>query len=183
MSARNTTVADESLEGFILVDSSLKPIFVNPAAASILSYPQKAGAQRNLEGFLVGKIHSTLLSAKSSRGPKFVAKFQSGKRVYLCHAFRVNALARANSRPSIAILLARGPKRSVSLVQVSERFRITTREQQVFQFLMGGLTTKEIATRMGVSPNTVKAFLRLIMMKMGVSTRSGILGKAFTTSE
>jgi DNA-binding CsgD family transcriptional regulator len=30
---------------------------------------------------------------------------------------------------------------------------------------------------MGISPNTVKAFLRLVMVKMGVSTRSGIVGR------
>jgi DNA-binding CsgD family transcriptional regulator len=33
---------------------------------------------------------------------------------------------------------------------------------------------------MAISPNTVKAFLRMIMVKMGVSTRSAIVGKAFT---
>ena len=42
---------------------------------------------------------------------------------------------------------------------------------------MQGLTSKEIAVRMKISPNTVKAFLRLVMVKMKVSTRSGIAGK------
>jgi len=30
---------------------------------------------------------------------------------------------------------------------------------------------------MSISPNTVKAFLRLIMVKMGVTSRSGVVGK------
>ncbi len=30
---------------------------------------------------------------------------------------------------------------------------------------------------MSISPNTVKAFLRLIMFKMGVTSRSGVVGK------
>jgi DNA-binding CsgD family transcriptional regulator len=30
---------------------------------------------------------------------------------------------------------------------------------------------------MNVSPNTVKTFFRLVMMKMGVNTRAGIVGK------
>jgi hypothetical protein len=30
---------------------------------------------------------------------------------------------------------------------------------------------------MSISPNTVKAFIRLVMVKMNVSTRSGIIGK------
>jgi len=31
---------------------------------------------------------------------------------------------------------------------------------------------------MNISPNTVKGFLKLIMMKLGVSTRSDVIGKA-----
>jgi DNA-binding CsgD family transcriptional regulator len=30
---------------------------------------------------------------------------------------------------------------------------------------------------MNISPNTVKTFLRLIMLKMSVTTRSGVIGK------
>jgi DNA-binding CsgD family transcriptional regulator len=104
----------------------------------------------------------------------------SGKRLYLCRSFRANALS--NSRPLVAVLLERVSAASISLTQVSERFHLTTREQEVLQYLSeGGLTTKEIAMRMGISPNTVKSFLRLIMLKMGVSTRSGIVGKAMAT--
>jgi DNA-binding CsgD family transcriptional regulator len=33
---------------------------------------------------------------------------------------------------------------------------------------------------MQISPNTVKTFVRLIMVKMGVSTRSGLVGKILT---
>jgi LuxR family transcriptional regulator, regulator of acetate metabolism len=54
---------------------------------------------------------------------------------------------------------------------------LTQREKETVELLIQGLTSKEIATRMKISPNTVKAFLRIVMVKMGVSTRSGILGK------
>ena len=36
--------------------------------------------------------------------------------------------------------------------------------------------------RHGISPHTVQAFLRLVMSKMQVSTRSGILGRIFDIS-
>jgi DNA-binding CsgD family transcriptional regulator len=48
---------------------------------------------------------------------------------------------------------------------------------EVVALLVEGLTSKEIANRMKISSNTVKAFLRLVMVKMGVSTRSGVVGK------
>jgi DNA-binding NarL/FixJ family response regulator len=41
---------------------------------------------------------------------------------------------------------------------------------------MHGFTNKQIATRMGVSVNTVKTFIRVVMVKVGASTRTGIIG-------
>jgi len=58
-------------------------------------------------------------------------------------------------------------------------YRNQSRELQAVELLMDGLRSKEIALRMQISPNTVKAFLRLVMLKMGVSTRSGIVRKVF----
>jgi DNA-binding NarL/FixJ family response regulator len=45
------------------------------------------------------------------------------------------------------------------------------------RLLAEGFCSKEIAARMKISPNTVKAFVHLVMVKMSVSTRSGIIGK------
>jgi len=58
-----------------------------------------------------------------------------------------------------------------------QQYNLTSRELQAVELLMDGLRSKEIALRMQISPNTVKAFLRLVMLKMGVSTRSGIVGR------
>jgi DNA-binding CsgD family transcriptional regulator len=166
-------------EGFLLLNSSMNPIFVNREAAEILTYPQKPETQKNLEDFLVGKISSTLFS-RSSREPALVSKFRSGRRLYQCRGYPVNALANGDSQASVAVLLERGAKGWSSLADVSERFHLTSREQEVVQYLFKGLTTKEIAGRLEISPHTVKAFLRLIMVKMEVSTRSGVVGKALS---
>jgi DNA-binding CsgD family transcriptional regulator len=64
---------------------------------------------------------------------------------------------------------------------LSHRFGLTAREEETVQLLVEGLTSKEIATRMKISPNTVKGFIRLIMVKMNVFTRSGIIGKILET--
>ena len=94
----------------------------------------------------------------------------------------MKAIAAGDSQSSLAVFLERGSSGSIPLAQVAERFKLTTREREVLQCLSeGGLTTKEIAARIRISPNTVKSFLRLIMLKMGVTTRSGILGKAIAT--
>ena len=54
---------------------------------------------------------------------------------------------------------------------------LTERELEILRQIAGGASTKDIARQLFISPNTVKAFLRLVMVKMKVSTRSGIAGK------
>lgn len=169
--------AGASSEGFLLLNSSMSPILFNRTAAEILSYPHKPETQQNLDQFLAGRVNSTLLS-RLSCGPALVSKFRSGRRVYRCRSYRVNALANGDSQASVAVVLERGSQGSGSPVDLSERFHLTTREQEVVRYLFEGLTTKEIATRLQISPHTVKAFIRLVMVKMEVSTRSGIVGKA-----
>ena len=172
--------ASANSEGFLLLNSSLSPIFVNRAAAEILSYPHKPEAHENLDDYLASRVRTSLVSGESSRAPKLVSKFQSGRRTYHCRAYQMSALAQGHSECSFAIILERGSNGSFSMDQVSERFHFTIREREVLQHLLSGLTTKEIAAGMEISPNTVKAFLRMMMVKMGVSTRSAILGKALT---
>lgn len=176
----NTVAPNVSSEGFLLLDSGLQPVFVNPAAAKILAYPQEPDAQKNLDTYMADRVRSILISDRPFNGSVVVSRFQSGRRTYFCRHFPVEFMPDGHSQASLAVILQRVSARSTSLVHLSERFRLTTREQEVAQFLLQGLTSKEIGMRMQISPNTVKAFLRLIMVKMGVSTRSAIISKAFT---
>lgn len=167
-------------EGFLLLDVSMNPVLVNSAAAQILAYPQKPESQENLDSYIAARVRTELLTERPSKGPGLVSRFQSGRRIYSCRSFPVSSMSNGHSQASWAVLLERSSARSTSFAQLCERFHLTTREQEVAQFLMQGLTSKEIGLRMQISPNTVKAFLRLIMVKMGVSTRSAIVGKAFS---
>jgi len=170
-------------EGFLLLDAGMNPIYVNRVAMEILSYPQKPEVHKNLDAFLAAKIPATLFSLRGPQGPTLVNEFRSGKRRYQCRAFRVDAAGNGKSQGSVAVLLERFSHGSFSLGMVSEKFHLTSREQEVLRHLLVGRTTKEIATGMEISPHTVKAFLRMIMVKMGVSTRSAIVGKAFTAND
>lgn len=165
-------------DGFLLLDSSMNPLFVNPAAAQILAYPHKPKDTKNLGGFLAATIRSKLVSAQPLNGTPLVPRFQSGRRIYSCRGFPVNGMANGDAKASLAVLLERGSAKPASLAHPFERFHLTTREEEVAHFLLQGLTSKQISARMQISPNTVKSFLHLIMIKMGVSTRSGIVGKA-----
>jgi DNA-binding CsgD family transcriptional regulator len=165
-----------SQSGFLLLDKSLGPVASNQEAIRILTYPNIPERIKRMDVFLGDKIRAGLVSRQSSSGLEFVKEFKSGRRRYFCRSFPVET--NGKGMPLVAALLfERCSSSTTALAQVGQDFELTQREKETVELLIQGLTSKEIATRMKISPNTVKAFLRIVMVKMGVSTRSGILGK------
>lgn len=50
---------------------------------------------------------------------------------------------------------------------------MTEREAEVLSLLAGGLMTKQIGHRLGISPKTADRHIQHIYAKIGVSTRAG----------
>ena len=165
-----------SQSGFLLLDKSLGPVASNHEAIRILTYPNLPERIQRIDVFLGDKIRAGLVSRQSHTALEFVKEFQSGRRKYVCRSFMVDT--NGKGMPLVAaLLLERCSSSTMALAQIGQDFELTRREKETVELLIQGLTSKEIATRMQISPNTVKAFLRIVMVKMGVSTRSGILGK------
>jgi DNA-binding CsgD family transcriptional regulator len=162
------------VNGFLLLDTGLNLIAANDPALQILSFPGQTARIEHPKVFLADQVRATLRDYQHHDGSAFVKEFRSGKRRYLCNSFRLDY--GDSSKPVFAVLLERNAAGNV-FAEVSQRFDLTQRERETVGFLLQGFTSKEIATRMNISPNTVKAFLRLVMVKMKVSTRSGIAGK------
>jgi DNA-binding CsgD family transcriptional regulator len=171
----------KSAAGFLLLDSSLNPISFNAEAIQILGYPDDPASIRSSGLLLTGKVRTSLISQQPSGESPFVTEFRSGRRHYFCRTFLVRSHAKDPSLPSIVVILERGLSGFVSLSQVSQKFNFTQREREVLEYLLQGLNSKAIANRMNISPNTVNAFLRLIMIKTGVSSRSAVVGKIIMT--
>ena len=178
----NTEVAGPA--GFLLLDADCNPIFVNPEALQILSYPRQLAVSDDLKAFLTARLQRRSPGRQGVEACTFAREIMSGRRLYSCRTYPVCSHLSSSSQPSFAILLERGSDNHVSLALLARRFHLTLREGEVMRHLLIGLTSKEIAAKMRISPNTVKAFLRLLMLKMGVSTRSGLVGKVlvFDTS-
>ena len=77
----------------------------------------------------------------------------------------------------VTIQLRRGSSANHSIAQLATQCGLTPREEEVLTAISIGLTGKEAACRMKISPNTVKTYLRLIMVKLGVTTRAAIVGR------
>jgi len=176
VTAVQTTTAragNSSKFGLLLLDSSLRPVYFNSEAISIVAYPKEpAWAKLSGREFhdLIRQI--TQITSKGDDGST-ITLFASGRRHYVCRWFMLEAQSEG-SKPTMAVTIERHRWLIRDLVV---RYQLTDREVQAVQHLAEGLTSKEIAHRMSISPNTVKTFLRFVMIKMGVTTRSGVIGK------
>jgi len=165
--------------GLVVVDESLNLLAFNSEAIQILTFPEHPEKIAHLNEWISRQIRGRLLDGQSLNPANFLREFQSSKRTYLCRSvpLNTNGATVVSRKASIAILLERKTNGVIRLAEVSQRYNLTCRELETVQLLLQGLTSKEIAQRMKISPNTVKAFIRLVMVKMSVSTRSGIIGK------
>ena len=165
-----------SRSGFLLLDSSLNLIASNPEAVQILSYPSKPDRIKQLSVFLSDRVRTVMADNNSSDG-NGIKEYQSGRRRYICRKFQIDCNGRYSPQPAVALIFERTATPDLALEEVCRQFDLTQRERETVELLVQGLTTKEIANRLSISPNTVKAFVRIVMVKMSVSTRSGIVGR------
>src|SRR5438874_9998620 len=100
------------------------------------------------------KIRSVLLVDPTRPESGFVTEFRSGRRHYACRAFSLNdRRPKSGDAPVVALLFERREPLGFYASRVAFHFRLTQREQETLKYVMQGLTNKEIANQMGISPN------------------------------
>jgi DNA-binding CsgD family transcriptional regulator len=163
--------------GLIVTDAALKLHAFNTDAIQILSFPQSMQKIPDPHAWLSERV-SRLFERRTS-----VSQLQSGQRTYLCKSFpvKLDGAGHKSDRPGLVLLLERKSISVLSIDRIAEHFALTDRECETVRLLFEGLSSKEIAARMKISHHTVNAFVRLVMVKMGVSSRSGIVGKIART--
>lgn len=163
--------------GFLLLDDFLRPLYVNQEALAALAYPASPSKNNGLDSLLGDRIQSLFSGSNGSRQPEGNGFIKSGKRCYQLRFLSVRSSFTNGCKPAVAVLFERNRKANLDFSYLSGRFRLTQREVETVDHLAQGANTREIADRMKISPNTVKAFLRSIMMKMGTDSRAGIIAK------
>ncbi len=172
--------------GFLLLDATLRPIYANEDALAILSYPGFPSRIKGSDNSLQNKIRSLLPGNGNHNGfppSKFLNEVASGKRCYQLRAFSVKSSLGDGRGPVVALLLERNQRGALNLESVTRKFRLTKRETETVELLLQDLSTKQIAGRMDISPNTAKAFLRSVMIKVGAENRTGIIARLLQASK
>jgi DNA-binding CsgD family transcriptional regulator len=175
-----TRLANRSDTGFLLLDAALKPLYVNAEAGEILFHPEKPKKAKDFADQLASKIRTMAASEGPSGRLSLCNEFLSGRRHYVCRFFDAGVLgnkSRGSNESSLVVLLERSPEAAADFPKICHQYHLSQREGEAVQLLVRGLANKQIAARMKISPNTVKVFLRLAMMKIGASSRSEIMSK------
>jgi DNA-binding NarL/FixJ family response regulator len=93
-------------------------------------------------------------------------------------AFEVVGVGDAVSVPpeSADVVLVARPTRAADLALTGEGYArsaaLSPRERDVLALLADGLANKQIARRLGISPNTVKTHVQLLFEKLDASSRA-----------
>lgn len=167
-----------ALEGVILLDRTLQLLALDTGAAAILDIGEASCGKPLDSGFgVTSELSSSLRSQFQTQTEAVHAQVTAGGHEYSCHASVAKPYSPGLSEPLVVVHLRRELSVAEAVHNVGKEYHLTDREQEALIGISMGLSSKELAVRMKISPNTVKAFLRLIMVKMGVNSRAGMIGK------
>jgi DNA-binding CsgD family transcriptional regulator len=161
--------------GLVLMDTSLKPIASDRGAFAILRGINGASIKHESASFLPKEVLDMIGDHTPNDMSSSKMTFHVGTSDYTVRAYRMEA--ETGFPPMIAIHIEKVSSASDAVSAVAAKYHLTDREQETLRGVAMGLSSKELANRMNISPNTVKVFLRLIMIKMGVSNRGAIIAQ------
>ena len=159
--------------GMVLMDLSFQMIGYDRGAAAILTGSGQSGS-----GFtLPRELQQVIQTVSPAELPTVRMQFHKGGGQYKCQTYLVRSQCSSLPRKILVVHLERECTAEDAVAKLTTQYHLTVREQQALSGLAMGLATKELAERMKISPNTVKSFLRLIMIKVGVTTRGELVAK------
>jgi len=164
-------------EGLVLTDSSFGSVAFDRGSAAIFrhrTHQIKPGSASHFPA----QVQE--LAQHRPAGPPYVkTQFRIGKKDYVCQAHVLEACEPGVflTDPVIALHIEEVSPANDPVTAIAAKYGLTEREQEALRGISLGLTNHELADRMNISSNTVRAYVRLIMSRMGVSTRGAIIAK------
>lgn len=164
-------------EGVILVDLSRQPVAMDAGGEAILRELNEERWGKSSPIQLPEELTEALNGAASSALNPPPTRMNGGESQYSCRIFVLQPQDDMIPEALFAVHMKRDRSVTEAVRRVGKLYHLTAREQEALVGIAMGLTSRQLADRMNISPNTVNAFLRLIMVKMAVTTRAGLVGK------
>lgn len=169
--------------GIVLMDASFHVIAIDSGAMSVLravsaERPHDGGAELTVEEQVAREVAELMRSFQTGGPENQTVYFTVGKSTYAGRTYRLEPQSGSTGRLLI-LYLTKNVSEEDSLGLTAFEYRLTARERETLLGMVIGLTNKELAQRMEISPSTVKVFVRIVMAKMGVSKRAAVVAKVF----
>lgn len=168
--------ADRIEDGLLLMDPSFRTIAIEQGVESMLLGDRGSfGIKPTL--LIPLEFQEAIRNARPSELPGMKMTLCLGKSEYKCRVFLLHCQDGVLPRHFFALHLTRSVDKFDRIARFSSAYHLTSREEQALRGIAEGLSSKELAEKMGINANTVKSFLRLIMIKLGVRRRGEVLAK------
>jgi DNA-binding CsgD family transcriptional regulator len=133
------------------------------------------------------QVPTEILNAIRNRDPvgdssPITMSLRIGNSGFKCQVYVLDSQDDSFGEPMTALHLEKDYLAVDAVREIADKHHLTVREHEVLRGISMGFATKELAEWMNISPNTVKSFLRLVMIKLGVTTRAGIVAKILHNS-
>ena len=161
-------------EGFILMDLARGPLAFDSGASAIFQHPAQPG--RKPESALE-EIFGSIRNRKRSELQSVAIRFRVGEEKYICRVYLLQPKQPLSAECLVALHLEKDCESNDAVSAVAAEYNLTEREVEALRGISKGLSSKELAVHMNISPNTVKVFVRMIAIKMGVATRGEMISK------
>ena len=178
----NQAVEDvRSGPGLVILSEDLQPVAISSAAELWL------GELKQLESEWMGPLPNAIYAvaarlrevegsepASSDLMPRARVRLRSGRWI----AVQASRLTTATGARQVAVIIEPPEPSEIALVIVSA-YGLTSRESQIVRLVVQGLSTKETARALSISPLTVQQHLKVIFDKVGVHSRGELVGRIF----
>jgi len=164
--------------GLFITDESLRILACDAGAASIVNPAQPELVAPGSP--LPEQLASAWKDRHAGEGARTRTMIDFSGTKYVIRAYELRGNSGPANTGAVAIHLDRTSSDHAvyeRIDQLIEEHGLTRREQQTLKCLVSGLSTTEMARQMGVAPNTAKALVRLLRVRLGVATRAEVLAR------
>ena len=177
---RSLTPADDDFQqlGVVVLDERGEIESVSPAAerwiAELVEYPDPSAENSRVVQAVAARVRHAGGSLELPELPARARAFTRSGRWLLLHGTRLTGGVDGRT----AVVIQPAPSHEIASLIV-QAYGLSERERQVTELCAQGLSTKEIAATLHLSPHTVQDHLKAIFYKTGTRSRAELVGKIF----
>ena len=176
----NKVLSSRITSGVLIIDSSASILYLNEEARSILATCIPRSREFEEDSEAMNAAISALLQGhlrELSAGQPSCIYAPDSDSTYSLRALALEPQQGQQEHCTMILIEGVTLKRSFDINKVQEQFGLSKRETEVTLCLTKGMTNKEIAQALSISPETVNGYVKQVMKKLNTTTRSGIVGR------